>query len=598
MSRLRSLPRMTIFGLLLVLALLVQACGAPSAAPAQEVPADAAPAGGPVVNSLGVELPADAAPLEQQVLVYPFSGWRGLKTLDFYEAVYSRADAISDVLSDSLVRLDKNFAIQPGAATEWSVDESGLVWTFNLDPNLMWNDGTPVTSADYLATFQYGASPDHAWDFAWYFQGIIANWTQAVNGEVAVDEIGVVAPDEHTLQFTTEAPAPFLPAMLTYSTTFQKAALEAHGGLYNSDPATSVSAGPYRLVEFDNQRRVVYEINPDYTGTNRPMLEKLIVTYIGEASQLLPAYEANEIDFVWGSGTLSPADLTIIDSDPELAAQYHPHYGDFRTYYFFFDDSQPPFDDLTVRQAFAQALDRDAIMQAVIKRQGIPAYSFLSPGFPAANSEAYSTIYPYDVEQAQALLADAGYPGGEGFPKLTLKLRGEGPAPTAVAQAYAASLSENLGIEVEVSNMDFKTYMDELNAKPTGVQFSLISYGMDYLDPSNMLGVFSSGGRHTWSNPDYDALVQEAGSYTGDPAARIQMFQDAEQILVEDVGGVFVYHQTPGDMIKPYLAGPALEPDANGVAAWHWPYFSGFSDLLQGVYITDAVTDLRPTPPQ
>ena len=349
MLRLRSMRRMTLLGMVLVLALLLQACGAPAAAPAADAPADseaAAPAGEPIVNSLGVELPADAAPLDQQVLVYPFSGWQGLRTVDFYEAVYDRADAIADVLSDSLVRLDKNFEAQPGAATDWSVDESGLVWTFNLDPNLMWNDGTPVTSADYLATFQYGASPDHAWDFAWYFQGIINNWTEAVNGEVAVEDIGVEAIDEHTLQFTTVQPAPFLPAMLAYSTTFQKAALEEYGGLYNSDPETSVSSGPYQLVEFDNQRRVVYEINPDYKGTNRPMLEKLIVTYIGEASQLLPAYEANEIDFVWGSGTLSPADLTIIESDPELSEQYYPHYGDFRTYYFFFDDSQPPFDDL------------------------------------------------------------------------------------------------------------------------------------------------------------------------------------------------------------------------------------------------------------
>ncbi len=601
MTRLRSLHRMTLLGLVLVLALLVQAC-APGAAPAAEAPADsgeaAAPAGAPVVNSLGVELPADAAPLDQQVLVYPFSGWRGLRTLDFYEAVYSRADAITDILSDSLVRLDKNFEVQPGAATDWSVDESGLVWTFNLDPNLMWNDGTPVTAADYLATFQYGASPDHAWDFAWYFQGIIDNWTEAVNGEVPVEEIGVQAVDDHTLQFTTETPAPFLPAMLTYSTTFQKAALEEHGGLYNSDPETSVSAGPYRLVEFDNQRQVVYEINPDYTGTNVPLIEKVIVKYIGEANQLLPAYESNEIDFVWGSGTLSPADLALIDADPELSEQYHPHYGDFRTYYFFFDDSQPPFDDLRVRQAFALAMDRDPIIETVLRLQGVPAYSFLAPGFPASNSEAYAEIYPYDLEQAKALLAEAGYPDGEGFPDLTLKLRAEGPAPIAVAQAYAAALTENLGINVEVSNMDFRTYMDELNAEPTGVQFSLISYGMDYLDPSNMLGVFVSGGRHTWSNADYDALVQEAASFTGDAAERVQMFQDAEQILVEDVGGVFVYHQTPGDLIKPYLAGEALEPDANGVSAWHWPYFSGFSDLLQGVYITDEVTEYRPTPPQ
>jgi ABC-type transport system substrate-binding protein len=584
--------------LLLLIALLVQACAPTPAAPAaSETGAEPAAAPGePVKNTLGKEMPADAAPLDQQVLVYPYHGWKTFTTVDFFQAVYERADGISDVLSDSLVRLDKNFQPNPGAATEWSVDESGLVWTFKLDPALMWNDGTPVTADDYVATFRYGADPEHAWDFSWYYQGIIKNWTQAVNGEVPVEEIGVTAIDANTLEFTTETPTPFLPAMLVYSNTMQKKALEEHGGFYNSDPTTSVSSGPYKLVEWTKDQRVVYEINEQYKGTNIPYIERVIVTNIGQASQLLPAYEANEIDFVWGSGTLSPADLEIIAADPDLDAQYFPHYGDFRTFYFAFDTATPPFDNPQVRQAFAHVLDRDAITANILKRQGIPAYSFLAPGFPAADSAAFKETYPLNVEKAKQLLADAGYPNGEGFPKLTLKLRAEGPAPTAVAQAYAAALKESLGIEVEVSNMDFKAYMDELNAKPTGVQFTLISYGMDYLDPSNMLGVFLSGGRHPWSNAEYDTLVKEAGSFTGDPTERVKMFQDAEKILVEDAGFVFAYHQTPGDLIKPFLKGPALEPDDNNVSAWHWPYFSGFSDLLSGVYITKDVSNFRQAP--
>jgi peptide/nickel transport system substrate-binding protein/oligopeptide transport system substrate-binding protein len=241
-------------------------------------------------------------------------------------------------------------------------------------------------------------------------------------------------------------------------------------------------------------------------------------------------------------------------------------------------------------------LDRETILANVVKRQGMAAYSFLMPGFPAANSSAHQETYAFNVEGAQQLLAEAGYPNGEGFPKLTLKLRAEGPTPLAVAQAYAAALNESLGIEVEVNNMDFKAFMDELNAKPTGVQFTLISYGMDYLDPSNMLGVFLSGGRHPWSNAEYDSLVREASSFTGDPAERVRMFQEAETILVNDAAFVFTYHQTPGDLIKPYLKGPALEPDANGVSAWHWPGFSSFSDLLSGVYISNEVSNYRQAP--
>ena len=156
----------------------------------------------------------------------------------------------------------------------------------------------------------------------------------------------------------------------------------------------------------------------------------------------------------------------------------------------------------------------------------------------------------------------------------------------------ADAIKENLGIEVEVAEHGMQELHGELNDKPKKIQFGLISYGMDYLDASNMLGVFRSGGRHNWNNAEFDKLVNEASSMTGDPAERTKMFQDAEKILVDDVGAVFAYHETPGDMIKPYLKGPALEPDANGVAAWHWPGFSGFSNLLQGMYITQRCEQL------
>ncbi len=587
--------------LFLLLALLLTAC---ASAPATEAPAGAAaeseaaaPEGGPVVNSLGVELPADAAPIEQQVLVYPYSNWATFTTVDFFVSVYQRADAISDVLSESLVRLDKNFAVLPGAATDWSSDESGLVWTFNLDPNLMWNDGTPVTAADYVATFQYAADPEHAWDFTWYFEPVIANFGAAVRGEVPTSDIGVRAVDDHTLEFTTIVAAPYLPAMLVYSAPLQKAALEAHGPYYNNDPATSVSSGPYKLVEWVQDQRVVYEINEQYKGTNLPLIEKLIIEGYGQGTQL-PAYQNSEIDFVFGNqGVLSPADLELIQADPELSEQYHTHQGDFRTYYFFFDDTKPPFDNLLVRQAFAHMVDRDALVENLARISGVPAYSFLMPGFPAANSEAFAETFPYDVARAQELLAEAGYPGGEGFPALTLALRAEPALPLAMAQAYASTLSENLGIDVQVANMERKDFMDSLGADPTGIQFGFISYGMDYLDASNMLGVFRTGGRHTFSNAEFDSLFDEAAAFTGDPEERTRMFQEAEKLLVENVAGAFVYHVTPGDLIKPYLTGPSLEPDNAGFGAWHWPYFSGFSNLLSGVYIRNDVSDYR-SPPQ
>ncbi len=113
-----------------------------------------------------------------------------------------------------------------------------------------------------------------------------------------------------------------------------------------------------------------------------PYLEKLIVVGLGQGTQVA-AYEANEIDFAWGNqGLLSPADIAVISADPELSAQYFPHYADFRTYYFFFDDTQPPFDDLRVRQAFAYALDRDAILENIVRAPGYPGLFVPDARFP------------------------------------------------------------------------------------------------------------------------------------------------------------------------------------------------------------------------
>jgi ABC-type oligopeptide transport system substrate-binding subunit len=605
--------------LLAVFAMILAACGGTAPAPASQstaapatgataapAPAEAtaaAPAAEPASSGgtpgtlNGVTLPDDAAPPDQQVFIMHYDNTADFTTVDFFESVYKRGGAIADVLSDALVRLDKNFEISPGAATEWSVDSSGLVWTFKLDPNLVWTDDTPVTADDYVATFRYAADPKHAWDFAWFFQGVIKNWTEAIEGKVPVDQIGVRAVDANTLAFETVSPAPYLPAMLLYSMPLQKKALEAHGGLYNSDPATSVSSGPFVLKEWRKGDRVIYEANPKYKGTNKPLIQKVIA--IGAVpSTDFASYQAGEIDYVLGAN-LSPADNEIIGADAELQGDSHPQPNDFRTDYLFFDTQNPPFNDVKVRQAFSHVVDRDTIIKTIVKpNQGIPAYSFLMPGFPAANSDGLKGIQNYDLEKAKQLLSEAGFPDGQGFPKLTLWLRNEPPVRQAVAQAIAASIKQNLGIEVDVSNKETKTFTDALNAKPTQIQFGMVSYGMDFLDPYNMLSVWLGGGRHNWNSTQFDDMVKKAAAFTGDAAERTKMFQDAEKLLVTEAPGIFIYHRYQSDLYRPYLKGAELEPDKTGVAAYHWPGFSNNNKLLGSMYVSKDVANFNRVIPQ
>jgi ABC-type oligopeptide transport system substrate-binding subunit len=488
-------------------------------------------------------------------------------------------------MTEPLVRINKNFEIVPAAAQSWSADPTGTIWTFKLDPNLMWSDDTPVTADDYVATFRYGADPQHAWDFAWFYQGVIKNWDDVVAGKVPVDQLGVSAVDPHTFQVTTQQAAPYLPAMMLYSQSLQKKALEAHGGLYNSDPATSVSDGPFILKEWRKGDRVILEANPKYKGTNKPYIQRLVSIGMSP-SAMLAAYQAGEIDYVAGA-FLSPADNDLVSADPSLTKEVHPHYGDFRTDYLFFDEQNPPFNNLKVRQAFSHVIPRDDIIKQILKpTQAIPAYSFLMPGFPASNSEGLKDIQSYDPAMAKQLLADAGYANGQGFPKVTLWLRNEAPVRQAMAQAIAASIKQTLGVDVEVSNKETKTFTDAMNAKPTQIQFGMVAYGFDFLDPYNMLSVWIGSGRHNWMNSQFDDEVKKAASFTGDPAQRTQMFQDAEKLLVSDVGGVFIDHRTVADLYKPYLKGSELEPDKNGYAALHWPSYANMSTLVGSLYIS------------
>lgn len=551
--------RRSIFSILMVLVMLVGVIGINIA---QDDPR---------VDIYGRELPEDAADYDQQVMRVMCDATSAANTFSAIVSVYSRISCVQDLLSDSLVVLDNNLSLQPAAAESWVPSEDGLTWTFTLKEGQMWSDGTPLTAYDYEASYQYTANPESGYDFTWMWAGIIANYAEAVAGEVDVTEIGVVAVDDLTLEVTTVFPFPPLPNTLFFWPPLQKAALEEFGPNYILDPETSVSSGPFVLVEFVPGESIVLEANPTYTGYRQPIIRRIEGFFADFDTQFL-AYQAGDIEFV-SYEFLSPADFEIIAADENLESNYFPNPGDFRTEYLLMDTYSEPFDNVLVRQAFAKALDRENIVANVIgPRLAIPAYSMLSPGFPASDTEgALRDAQAYDCEAAQGLLAEAGYPDGEGFPDLTLQLRGESDAVIPRYIAAAASISECLNINIEVNNLEFTAYMDALLASPTEMTFGGVSYGMDYLDPANMLGtLWTSDGRHSWRNTDFDSIAQEANQLVGDPERRTELYRQAEEILVNDVGGIFLNHRIQGHLFQPYLMGGHRDLNAQGLPGWQW----------------------------
>lgn len=537
----------------------------------------------------GRALPDDAAPYDMQVWQELCDATANQITFTAVFSVYQRLCG-ADLFSDSLLVLDENLNLIPAAADSWEPSADGLSWTFHIHPGLTWNDGTPVTANDWVASFRYMVDPKNAYDFVWMWQGTILNWNEAVAGEVTPDQIGMTAVDDLTLKVDTNGPRPYLPGTLFFWPPIQAKALAEHGPNYILDPKTAVSSGPFKLKEFKAGELVVLEVNTDYKGYRQPHLREYRGIYGDALNGSFSAFQQYEVDQV-SYERISPADFEVIAKDPVMSANYRPNFGDFRTDYLFFDTYSPPFDNQKVRLAFAKALDREAIVKNVIGAQfAIPAYSFLAPGFPASDTEGkLKSIQAYDCDAAKTLLTEAGYPGGQGFPAQELKLRGETDARKAWWVAAAASISDCLGVTITVNNMVFADYMTALLARPTQIQFGAVSYGMDYLDPSNMLGVWVSTGRHSWRNAEFDKLVEDANVLVGDPAKRTQMYQDAERVLVEDVGGIFMNHRIQGHLFQPYVAGECFRPDNQGVGAWHWG-----NDWCWGTfYITNKVADYQ-----
>lgn len=533
----------------------------------------------------GRPLPADAAPYTQQVVSVLCDPTAVQTTFSAMVSVYQRL-CLSDQFSDNLVFLDNNLNLIPGAAESWEPSEDGLTWTFKLREGMMWSDGTPVTAEDYAASYRYTATPSSAYDFTWMWSGIIKNYADVVAGELDPMELGVRAVDDLTLEVETEFPFPPLPNTLFFWAPLQAKALAEIGPDYIINPETAVSSGPFILREFVAGERVLVEANPDYTGFRPPVLRQLRGVYSNLDNSFL-AFQNHDIEWV-AYERLGPADFEVIDSTPIYNENYYPNPGDFRTDYLGFDTYTEPFDSLQVRQAFAKALDRDSIVNNLIgPRLAIPAYAMLSPGFPASDTAGDLKPYQaYDCPAAQQLLADAGYPNGEGFPAVTLQLRNEGETIIARYVAAAASISECLNVSIEVNNMEFSAFMSGLLARPTTLQFYGVSYGMDYLDPANMLGtLWKSDGRHSWRNAEFDLIATEANSLVGDPDRRTQLYRDAERILVEDVGAIFFYHRIQGHLFQPYLQGGFRELNAQGLPGFQW----GNDWMWSSFYIDNTV---------
>ena len=547
-------------------------------------------------SSFGVSLPSGAAPASQQYLIaYYNSVGATYKALDFYETVYSRAP-LADNFEISLVRINQNYHIVSGTATHWA-QTTPTTWEFYIQPGIMWSDGNELTANDYVETFRYSADPKHAWDFAWYWSGVIKNYTEAVAGKAPVNSIGVgVGSNKYTFVVTTEGPVAYIPNAMLYSMPLSAAGLAKYGnGLYNINPATCISCGPYILKTFNPTSEIVLTPNPKYSAPYRPYItNQKAKIYAG--ADYLPLLDTGVVDFNPGQA-LSRTDLAIAKSTPKLSkVKPATNPQDFRVYYVFFKTKAKPFNNLKVRQAFAHSIDRNQIISALLPGLAVPAYGYLMEGYPFAVSQPLEPDTNYDPAKAQKLLAEAGYPKGSGFPTVTFSYPAAvGAMDSTTTGLVAQALSQNWNqvlfggsSTLLLSELDTSTFYTKMEALPTQVEMGFVSYGMDYFDASNMLSVYKAGGRHDWDNAHYDNLLTQ-GAATFNEARRQEIYTEAQTLLTYDAPAVFVFHGLDKYLTWPYLQGPALATNYLGYNGLQWPGFFPFSTYQEGIYIGNNV---------
>ena len=453
------------------------------------------------------------------------------------------------LLFSGLVSLDPRMQLAPEIAESWVV-QGGTVYTFHLREAARFHDGRPVTAQDIIYSWERAAAPETGSDTVLTYLGDIVGVREMHEG--SADHIsGLKALDDHTLQVTIDAPKPYFLLKLTYPTAFvvDEGDVESGEDWYRSPNGT----GPYKLSRWEPFTAKVYERNTDfYLGA--PAIPYVVVKLFAGAPMRL--YETGEIDV---AGVASYDVERVTDPADPLNPDLYSGVA-LCTGYVVFDTTQPPFDDPSVRRAFSMAFDRQKYIDVVSSGVALPAEGLYPPALPGHNPDLRPT--PYDPGAARKLLGESRYGGPQALPPIVYTTAGYGSYAGGDVSAQAEMWEKNLGVEIIVENLEPDYYLDEVYSGNHGQIFSS-GWCADYPDPENFADVlFHTGSEQNlgnYSNPELDALL-EAARVEPDVEKRIQMYQQAEQMIVDDAPALFTTHSLSYVLVKPYVKGYVLAP--------------------------------------
>ncbi len=462
-----------------------------------------------------------------------------------------------------------NAMTAPGQAESWEkvVNDDGTVtYTMKLRDGIKWSDGKEVTAGDFEYSWKRLANPETAADYC-YMIDMVQNYAGIANSESDPDTLGIKAIDDKTLEIVLSYDCPYFEEIMAFPATFPvRQDLVEGNDEWTYDVATYVSNGPYKMKEWSHNAYILAEKNENYYDFANLGPDTIRFTLLDDANAILAAYKSGELDFI---EELPPDEMANYLASGELTVADY-----IGTYYVCFNVEDEIFSNPLIRKAFSLAIDRNYIVENVSQAGEVPATGYVPAGvndaagpgsddFRTVGGEYYSVAeedYEKNCEEARALLAEAGYPNGEGFPTVEY-MYNTNDKHKAIGEALQNMWQEQLGVTVNLSNQDWNVFLE--SRKQGDYQIARNGWIADYNDPCSFLDMwYTDGGNNDaqYSNKDYDAKI-DAAKATAVQEERMKAFHEAEDILIEQDNVLApVYFYTQPYMIKDDIQGMYYTP--------------------------------------
>ncbi|MCL2490028.1 MAG: peptide ABC transporter substrate-binding protein [Propionibacteriaceae bacterium] len=443
----------------------------------------------------------------------------------------------------------------PGQAASWDISSDGLTYTFHLRPGLKWSDGSPLTASDWVYTAQRILTPSTAAQYVNLYTDYVVGAQALYDDPTATAGLGIKATDDSTLVITLLAPTPFFIDILGMWAwdPVQKATIDANGAQWTNNASSYVSNGPFMMTDIKLNDSWVMAKNPNYWDAANVTLDNLTLKLIPDESTALTAFKNNEVQ---GSYTVPASDIASLKTGNQGLVVTQA----YATTFFDINNKKAPYDNPLVRKALNLAIDRNSLINDVLQNGGTPAYSLLPPGYVVDGTDLTDGRSTFDLgptadpDAAKQALADAGFPGGAGFPTLQLSYYTNDTAKL-MTEAVAAELEQNLGIKVQISNEDWAVYYADIQAGNYDV--AAMGWSADYFHPMTFMQLLVTGDVNNnvgYSNPQYDALVSQAQTET-DPAKALTIMQQADTLASAEYPTLNVFYRANMMLVSPNIQG-------------------------------------------